>query len=95
MASRQKHDPAILKILRNKGLSYDDWASEEIWKFFRSALDDKNSESRSMVLKYAEDKLKAEAISTKINHFFFQKIDVGKMARFLNKKRQNMLTFYF
>lgn len=39
MASRQKHDPAILKILRNKGLSYDDWASEEIWKFFRSALD--------------------------------------------------------
>ncbi len=63
MASRQKHDPAILKILRNKGLSYDDWASEEIWKFFRSALDDK----RSMVLKYAEDKLKAEAIESYFN----------------------------
>ena len=68
MASRQKHDPAILKILRNKGLSYDDWANEEIWKFFRSALDDKNSESRSMVLKYAEDKLKAEAIES----YFYQ-----------------------
>lgn len=67
MASRQKHDPAILKILRNKGLSYDDWANEEIWKFFRSALDDKNSESRSMVLKYAEDKLKAEAIESYFN----------------------------
>lgn len=35
--------------------------------FFRSALDDKNSESRSMVLKYAEDKLKAEAIESYFN----------------------------
>lgn len=68
VASRQKHDPAVLQILKGKGLSYDEWADEAIWNFFHSALKDKNSDARSIVLKNAEEKLKAEAIRSYLSN---------------------------
>lgn len=59
---REKHDPAVIKILDNKKLTYDAWSDEVLWKLFHDSLTNKNSLFRKEALRYAEQKLKDDAI---------------------------------
>ncbi|MCT6888032.1 MAG: hypothetical protein M3Z87_00010 [Lactobacillus sp.] len=60
-------DPALVKMLAEKNITYDEWASETIWGAFREAIENHNSPFARQILEVAGQRVKDEYINSRFN----------------------------
>lgn len=57
-------DPALVKMLAEKNITYDEWAAETIWVAFREAVENHNSPFARQILEIAGQQVKDEYINS-------------------------------